>query len=1078
MRLYQTLNKWTLAGVFGLLAISGVAKFTPGSNTWLRLLGIGRTSAVPVLLAVQPVTNTLTTNQPQRYCVEVPKASAFEVSLRPVEFRLRYTVYSPQGNPLRDGHTFPGQETHLLIVSDLPGKYVIEISQTSEASIAVHYEIGRTDLRPATLDDPVHISAELAVVKADELREGGTKEKRQAARDLYLEALDKWRKLGAKREEAVTLYALGVTYYYLGKETDSMACLQSALPLWQALSDVEGAIVTGLQLADNYNDLGHVPDAKKAYLELLRQGGNPSKPAVRADILTGLAITESKLGQLQQALVYYKQAREIYRQLAFQLGEVKSLSGLAYTYVKLGENNDAVDYYQQILRLNKQLASQLDRQRFQEAAHRNLGRCYLNLGRHQLALEHLQQALPLSRQLEPRLEALTLRALGQAYEALGDQVKALSYYESALPITQRANNPQEEVLLRNLLGNRYEANGDKPRALDQYQRALPICQQIKDPTGEVTTRHDLAHVLRDLNRLPEAQVEIKAAIDLIEGLREHIFTRSLQESYFATVQKSYGLYIDILMRQHNQQPNAGFAARAWQVNEQARARTLREMLNENRVDFRTGLPPALLERENRLQEELNTKANLLLGGGLVTATIESLAGEVRALRQQLAEVESEMRQAAPGYAALIQPQPLTVGEVQRKLLDDDQTALLEYAFAEESSYVWLITKQRMHAFALRKNRAEIGTLALRVRDLLTARLQPNGAGAYADRISQADAQYWQAAAQLSAALLPAELLAQLTQPRLLVVSDGALQSLPFSALPWPGDTEFTPLLTRFEITHLPSMSVLAELRRQPAASRARGKLLAVLADPVYNADDDRLRLSNGNLSNQSTEASPQSPAAPLSRLQADNTARQWRRLSHADQEAETLRKIAAHVAPAEQSLVLKGLEVTRALVEGPRLRDYQILHFATHGYLDSEHPELSGLVLSRVQANGTSSDGFLRLHEIYKLKLPAEMIVLSACETAAGKEVRGEGLIALTRGFMYAGATRVVASLWQVDDVATSELMGRFYQGMLEEGLRPAAALQQAQKAMWKDERTRAPYYWAPFILQGDPRKFSFRNTR
>jgi CHAT domain-containing protein len=150
------------------------------------------------------------------------------------------------------------------------------------------------------------------------------------------------------------------------------------------------------------------------------------------------------------------------------------------------------------------------------------------------------------------------------------------------------------------------------------------------------------------------------------------------------------------------------------------------------------------------------------------------------------------------------------------------------------------------------------------------------------------------------------------------------------------------------------------------------------------------------------------------------------------------------------------------------LSKYRIIHFATHGVLDLEHPELSGIVLSMVDEKGQPQDGYLRLHDIYNLNLPAELVVLSACQTGIGKQVRGEGLIALTRGFMYAGAKSVLASLWKVDDAATSELMAEFYKQMFTNKLKPAAALRAAQVKMSHQKRWQSPYYWAGFFLQGE----------
>jgi CHAT domain-containing protein len=159
---------------------------------------------------------------------------------------------------------------------------------------------------------------------------------------------------------------------------------------------------------------------------------------------------------------------------------------------------------------------------------------------------------------------------------------------------------------------------------------------------------------------------------------------------------------------------------------------------------------------------------------------------------------------------------------------------------------------------------------------------------------------------------------------------------------------------------------------------------------------------------------------------------------------------------------------SRAAATSPELINYRYIHFASHGFLNSANPELSGILLSMVDQQGRSQNGFIQAHEIYNLKLAAEVVVLSACQTGLGKEIKGEGLVGLTRGFMYAGAARVMASLWKVDDEATADLMVQLYNGILKQGLRPAAALRAAQVAMWKEKQWAAPYYWAAFILQGE----------
>jgi CHAT domain-containing protein len=251
------------------------------------------------------------------------------------------------------------------------------------------------------------------------------------------------------------------------------------------------------------------------------------------------------------------------------------------------------------------------------------------------------------------------------------------------------------------------------------------------------------------------------------------------------------------------------------------------------------------------------------------------------------------------------------------------------------------------------------------------------------------------------------------------------------------------------------------------------KTLAALADPVFEADDPRLAAtrkkasSNGLIASVRSAESARSTSPLPSEL--ERSARSFHRdgfsrLVFSNEEAEFI----TGLAPKGSTLKATGFEANRQLAASGELGQYRIVHFATHGLINSEHPELSGLVLSLVDENGKPQDGFLRMSDIFNLEMPADLVVLSACQTALGKEVKGEGLVGLTRGFMYAGAQRVVASLWQVDDMATAELMKRFYSGMLKENLRPAAALREAQIEMSGSSRWSSPYYWAGFVIQGE----------
>jgi len=347
-------------------------------------------------------------------------------------------------------------------------------------------------------------------------------------------------------------------------------------------------------------------------------------------------------------------------------------------------------------------------------------------------------------------------------------------------------------------------------------------------------------------------------------------------------------------------------------------------------------------------------------------------------------------------------------------------------------------------------------------------LAENGSSDYQEQAIAADTEYWRRATALSEMVLKpvAHLMGQ---KRLLLVADGALQYIPFDALPTPRSVELdhqiaedqAPLVLQNEIINLASASTLAVIR-QGELQRGAGKLVVVLADPVFESNDPRVAATGNNSS------AAQIPASIHYNVVRDIVAPGQSgipRLLATRQEAEAIMK----VTPFGEGLTAMDFDAGITLTSRGELGRYRIVHFATHGVIDTNHPELSGIMLSQFNRDGKSEDGFLQLHDIYNLDLSqTQLVVLSACRTGLGKDVKGEGLIGLTRGFMYAGSKSVIASLWKVDDRATAELMKRFYEAMFEEGLTPAAALRKAKESMWRESRWRAPYFWAAFVLQGE----------
>jgi CHAT domain-containing protein len=304
-------------------------------------------------------------------------------------------------------------------------------------------------------------------------------------------------------------------------------------------------------------------------------------------------------------------------------------------------------------------------------------------------------------------------------------------------------------------------------------------------------------------------------------------------------------------------------------------------------------------------------------------------------------------------------------------------------------------------------------------------------------------------------------LEKIGNKRLVIISDGALQYTPFGALPDPRVSDkYQPLLVNNEINYLPSATTLQTIRNETQNRTPAPRSIAILADPVFQANDPRVR--RGAAATSPSELSP--AAQNLAAAARDARGGEWNRLPGTLQEAQTILKL----FPPDSSLTFLDFQANRTNAQSNQLSQYRFIHWATHGFANPQKPELSGVVMSLVQENGQTQDGYLLLGDIFNLSFNADLVVLSACQTGLGEIVQGEGLVGLTRGLMYAGTPRVVTSLWSVPDAQTATLMGKFYEKMLQQNLRPAAALRAAQLEIFQTQGSWSPYHWAAFTLQGE----------
>ncbi|HXD29968.1 MAG TPA: CHAT domain-containing tetratricopeptide repeat protein [Pyrinomonadaceae bacterium] len=534
-----------------------------------------------------------------------------------------------------------------------------------------------------------------------------------------------------------------------------------------------------------------------------------------------------------------------------------------------------------------------------------------------------------------------------------------------------------------------------------------------------------------------------------------------------------------------------YASAAFKVTEQTRARSLLDMLAETDSQITEGVPPDLLKRKQENLEKQQEIAGLLTG--IVVAPDQQkkkpadLEEDLDKLQTEFDDIENQIRTASPRYAALTAGKPLTLAEVQQSVLDDN-TALLEYSLGTEQSFLWVITKSGTSLLKL-PPRGALDKLATDFRaQLIPSKLQrrivgidvvedPQRGLGIASSANPADAAPLIAAsnALYQAAVQPAAGL--IGDKRLLVVADGALNYVPFEALVTSAataDFASAPYLVKTnEIIYTPSASVIGAIRQQTAKSAGRAML--IVADPVFNSVDDRARgvaTANATDTRGLGLASAVADVAGLAGGAATATPNTQNmvglplaRLNGTRAEADQISKLAK--SSGGQADVWLDLNANEENVETRDTTKYRVIHIATHGLLDAERPQFTGLVLSLI--GNKNQDGFLRTDEVFNLKLGAPLVMLSACETGLGKEKRGEGVMGLTRAFIYAGAPTVGVSLWSVADKSTAELMTEFYKRLFaSESPSASTSMRAAQLAMISGKKYSAPFYWAPFILVGD----------
>ena len=926
--------------------------------------------------------------------------------------RLLYEVDSPSGAT--------GPET-VLAVTAAAGEHTLAI-EPAVAGEGSAFDLTVHAARPAGPRDRLLAPAATLYTRAERRQ---NEEDFQAAIPGYREALARFDALGERDRAAKTQWHLGESLLATGELARAEAVLTQALARFRGLNDGQGearVLVDLGQVRMLLGDSGGALEAHERSLRLYREAGN--EPG-QASALNNVGLVLKNTGDLQEAIRRYEEALVLWRRLGSRSAEAGTLQNLGSLYVLIGHDAEGMDLLQRALQL---VEGGKDSDRMEILIALAWAR-YL-AGSPEAALDLYREAIDLARRLGDRsAEAGAWDRRGSALRALRRYGEAADSYSRALKIVRGLGSRVDQGHTLANLGWLDLETGDAKRASRRLREAVDLLAASGEPNGETHARIGLSRAERRLGAYGRAREQIDLAVRQVEEMREGLQGARSRGTFLAARYDAHEELVALLLDLHRRNPGGGHAREALEAAERARARNLSEELAaDDDPGEGTGRRGTLLGEIRELEER---RERIALESPR-DARLRELDAELRQRGLELDRLaDAPTRQ--PGL------RPLSAGRIQG--LAGEGSLLVFYLLSEPESFAWTVDRKGIEAHVL-PGRERIETLARRLVAAMsqTYQVASRKAGESAAR-------------ELSAAIL-APLRHRLEgRKRLVILADGALHLVPFAGLPVPapgaapgaaagaGDPE--PLVVRHEIDLIPSATFLAQQRRLLAGRRPAPGAVAVLADPVFSLQEGRTK---------SRAARGFQPPGP------------FRRLPYTRQEAEAILRLAA----SQETLVRLGPDAHRDLVTSGTLGRYRIVHFATHGVLHPVLPERSGIVLSRYDETGKPREGFLAAPDVAGLDLPAELVVLSACQTGLGREMRGEGLVGLTQAFFRAGARRVVVSHWNVQDQATAELMARFYRGLLAERLPPGAALRAAQLGLRAETKWKSPYFWAGFSLHGD----------
>jgi CHAT domain-containing protein/Tfp pilus assembly protein PilF len=878
------------------------------------------------------------------------------------------------------------------------------------------------------------------------------------ALEFYQRSLKLLEELGNKAGIANTLNNIGAVNYVQGDYTQALEYYRKSLKLAEEIGD-KSLIATAL---DNvgivYRSEGEYTLALEFYQKSLKLAEASGEKTGIANTLNNIGGAHELQGNYAQALEYYLKSLKLAEETGEKRAIARTLNNIGLIHNAQGNYAQALDYYQKSLKLAEEISDKAAAARMLN----NIGIVHTSQGSYTQALEFYRRSLRLADEAgDKALIASVLDSIGDIHNAQGNHTQAMETYRKSLKLREELGDKTVIANTLHNIGDIYNAQGNYVQALKVADRAALIANQIGSPERFREARITAGKAYRGLNQPEQARQAFDDAISTIERLRTQVAGNEHdQQRFFENKLAPYHQMVALLILQNRMTEALAYA-------ERSKGRVLLDVLRNGRTLLTRAMTRTEQEQERKLNSEiiaLNTRlSQQKLQRNPDVAQLAALNAHLEKTRLEYESFQTSLYAAHPELKVQRgESPPLDLKEAAQLLPDDGKAALLEYVIADENSFLFVLTK------AAPASRRKTSAVTLKVYPLnIKSKELSELVETFQKRLGERNLAFSVLAQRLYELLLkPARLQLQGTD-MLCIVPDGVLWQLPFQALKTASGRY---LIEDQAVFYAPSLTTLREMIehgkrngqvREPASTSIPGasrRGARPLARTVSQQQSPPTLLAFGN---------PLFNPQAVARRQALYRDEELGALPEAEKEVNALRELYG----AARSRVYTGAEAREERVKA-EIGNYRVIHFATHALLDNRSPLYSHLLLAQ-ETGDSGEDGLLEAREIMKMDLQADLVVLSACQTAGGRVGAGEGVIGMTWALFVAGAPTTLVSQWKVDTRSTSKLMVEFHGHLQRERrrstvVRKAEALRQAMLTLLRSKEYELPYYWAPFVLVGN----------